>query len=201
MTEATSDDDIAKQMQAFHAMRDLMAASPGSLENAPDGEKVRLPDAQTKPWEKLGISRATWYRQGKPKWEDQFAHDTSRQKYWARFRNLNIRTIQRWAFVRRYGIDELWQLAYHEQLPCGMLEEIAKWFSHEEQRRFVDRLVELAPSLPTISNFRDDDDKARWFEQFGPVMGVLLHANERELKHVARQVRREIEASWNDATP
>jgi hypothetical protein len=142
------DDEIGKQMQAFHAMRDLMAAThgPGCLENAPDGGEVRLPDAQTKPWGKLGISRATWYRQRKPENEALLDHNRSRQKYWARYYDCNIRTIQRQAFVRRYGIHELWELAYHERLPCGMLEEIAKWFSHEEQRRFVDRLVELTRS-------------------------------------------------------
>ena len=116
---------VGKQMRAFHLMRDLMQVfnGPGCLENTPDGEEMRLPDAQTKPWLALGISRATWYRQGKPDSKGLLEHNRSRQNYWARFRECSTRTIQRWAFIRRYGIDELWRLAYHERLPCGMLHE------------------------------------------------------------------------------
>jgi hypothetical protein len=94
-------------------------------------------------------------------------------------------------FIWRYGINELWQLAYQGQLPRGMVEEIAKWFTHEEQRRFVDRLVELAPTLPIANNLKTDEAYDR--EHFGPVMGVLLRVDLHALKRVARQVRREIE--------
>jgi hypothetical protein len=189
------DDDIGKQMQAFHAMRDLMTAlhGPGCLENTPDGEEMRLPDAQTKPWEKLGISRATWYRQHKPKWEGQLAsHSWSRQKQRALGYFCSTRTVQRQDFVRRYGIRELYNLAsqstLHRCLPLGMLEEIAKWW-HEDQRRFIDRLVELARPLPT-----DGSDLKESIEYFGPVLGILLRVDDRTaLKHVARQARLEIE--------
>jgi hypothetical protein len=37
-----------------------------SLKSPPSGGKMKLPDAQSKPWEALGISRATWYRRDKP---------------------------------------------------------------------------------------------------------------------------------------
>ena len=95
-------------------------------------------------------------------------------------------------FIWRYGINELWQLAYQGQLPRGMVEEIAKWFSYEEQSRFVNRLVELARPLPADDNVREG---VEWYiEQFGPVMGILLRPDDRELKRVAKQACREIEA-------
>jgi len=180
--EQMDDDDIGKQMRAFHLMRDLMQVfnGPGCLENTPDGEEMRLPDAQTKPWLALGISRATWYRQGKPDSKGLLEHNRSRQNYWARFRECSTRTIQRWAFIRRYGIDELWRLAYHERLPCGMLEEIAKELSHEEQSRLINRLVELARPLPACKGWHSDLKDA--IEQFGPVMGILFRADDREFK-------------------
>jgi hypothetical protein len=95
---ADDDDDIGTQMQAFHAMRDLMVLihGPDCLENAPDGEKMRLPDAQTKPWETLGISRATWYRQGKPQFEYQlFSKSGLRDKNAAKSWSCSTRSFQR----------------------------------------------------------------------------------------------------------
>jgi hypothetical protein len=166
----------------------------GSLENPPDGGKVRLPDAQAKPWEALGISRATWYRQGKPANVDRLASNEFhvRQKSWMGSYWCSARTIQRMFFVRRrYGIECMWQLAYQECLPLGMLEEIAKW-EHEDQRRFIARLLELAPGLPWDKHFTDSE--AYYIEFFGPVFGVLAPIDRGQLTRVARQVRREIEA-------
>jgi hypothetical protein len=193
------EDDIGKQMQAFHATQDLMAAihGPGCLNNAPDGEEMRLPDARTKPWEKLGISRATWYRQGKPKMKYQlFSERGFRDKNAAKSWSCSVRSYQRQIFVSRYGIHELYALAYHGCLPRGMLEEIAKW-EHADQRRFVDQLAELARPLPADS--RCKEDQAYYLKEFGPVMGILLRVNPRALKRVAQRARREIEASWYDA--
>src|SRR5262249_27020918 len=108
----------------------------------------------------------------------------------------STRTVQRQDFIRRYGIRDLHSLAWHstlhEYLPLGMLEEIAKWFTHEEQRHFVDRLVELsAPLFPQNRDLKKD------VEYFGPALGILLHVDGYALKRIARQVRREIEASWD----
>ena len=165
----------------------------GSLENPPDGGKVRLPDAQAKPWEALGISRATWYRQGKPADVDRLASNKylGRQKSWMGNYDCSVRTIQRMFFVRRYGIECMWQLAYQECLPLGMLEEIAKW-EHEDQHRFIARLLELALGLPWDK--QASMSSVEYIKEFGPVFGVLAPIDRGQLKRVARQLHRETEA-------
>ena len=91
---------------------------------------MRLTYAQSKPWEALGISRATWYRLGKPGRGD-LSWNYHRQKSRTRTYQCSIRSVQRQDFVRRYGVEELASLARHQTLSFGMLEDIAKW-EHED---------------------------------------------------------------------
>jgi hypothetical protein len=156
-----------------------------SLTNPPDGGEVRQPD--TKPWVVLGISRATWYRQGKPKQESQ-THKGSyyRQKSLARsYDDCSVRSIQRQSFVRRYGIPEIGELAWQKILPFGMLENIAK-LEHDDQRRFVAQLRELAIALPPQRYWKGTAEAAR--KSFGPVMGPIFRADPLELKRAAQLV-------------
>jgi hypothetical protein len=172
-------------------------ADPNSLNNPTGGGKMRLPDAQTKPWKELGISRATWYRQNKPENVHRLASNKYlvRQKSWMSSYRCSARTIQRMFFVRRYGIECMWEMAYQERLPLGMLEDIAKW-EHEDQQHFIDRLVELARTLPIDSRW--ESDEAWSIKHFGPVMGLLFPVDPKALKRAARQIRQEIEKSIDE---
>jgi hypothetical protein len=153
-----------------------------SLINPPDGGKVRQPDSQTKPWVAFGISRATWYRQGKPKCPSEFEGNYYwRQKNRARSANRSVRSVQRLAFARRYGIPEIDSLAIHQKLPAAMLEEVAKW-EHEDQRRFADRLLALSADLPKL--FEPDDNFRR---NFNPFQVAILPVEPSELKRVAKR--------------
>lgn len=149
-----------------------------SLKNTPDGGKLRLPDAQSKPWQALGISRATWYRQGKPRGHNQLYY--WRQKNRAESSDSSVRSIQRLAFARRYGIPEIERLAIQKHLSPAMLEEIAKW-EHEYQRRFTDRLFALAADLP--KQFEPDDYFRSNFSAFEV---VVLPVKESKLRRAAR---------------
>ena len=169
-------DPAAQLIRMFHG---------DSLTNPPDGGKLRQPDA--KPWEALGISRTTWYRQGKPTQECN-THKGSyyRQKSLARsYDDCSVRSIQRQSFVRRYGIPEVGDLAWHNTLPFGMLENIAK-LEHDEQRRFVAQLLELAIPLPPQRYWKGTAEEA--CKRFGPVMGPMFRADPSELKRAARRV-------------
>jgi hypothetical protein len=119
-----------------------------SLKKPPNGGKVR------QPWEWHGISRATYYR-WRIRWRNQL---TSKDpKDWDTFvflakrtqasvadiGDISIRTLQRLHFIQRYGIPEILELFIGSHcLQRGMLDEIARW-EHEDQRRFVSRLIEL----------------------------------------------------------
>jgi hypothetical protein len=134
-----------------------------SLNNPPNGGEVRQPDAKAKPWQALGISRATYYRKGKPE-----KMPSIRWKQADRARvggGLSIRTIQRADFVRRYGIGDLYYLAHlygSKGAPSmGMLEEVAKW-SHERQRRFMELLlVEAGVPMPSSFSWLDESDREK----------------------------------------
>jgi hypothetical protein len=154
-----------------------------SLKNPPDGGEVRLPDAQSKPWQAFGISRATWYRQGKPQCESEFSGKYyRRQKGRAKFENCSVRSIQRLTFARRYGIPEIDSLAIQQCLPPAMLEEIAKW-EHDDQRRFTDRLFALAADLP-----KEFEPGRNFRRTFSPFELAVLPVKEFELRRAARSV-------------
>jgi hypothetical protein len=124
--------------------------------NPPDGGNLRQTVSQTKPWEALGISRATWYRQGKPTCESELSGSYyHRQKNQASSENCSLRTVQRTSFVARYGIPDLGMLANHRVFPAAMLEEVAKW-DHNAQRCFLNRVLELAAPDPVVPDHWKD---------------------------------------------
>jgi predicted DNA-binding transcriptional regulator YafY len=55
---------------------------------------------QKKPWEVIGMSRASWYRHGKPETKPQKVH----QATLAQVLGVSIRTIQRDAAERRQAV-------------------------------------------------------------------------------------------------
>ena len=172
-----------------------------SLKSPPDGGKVRLPDAQSKPWQAFGISRATWYRQGKPQCESQFSGKYyRRQKSQAESLDCSERTVQRLAFARRYGIPEIDSLAIQmDLLPPAMLEEIAKW-EHEDQRRFTDRLATLAADLPKAFELTVYRDWSPFELAVWPVKNVELRRAARRafdatLREIIADTKAELEKS------
>jgi hypothetical protein len=157
----------------------LLLQGEASLKDPPDGGKVRLPDAQSKPWESLGISRATWYRQRKPAGELQLWKQGSwRQKRRAKNDHQSVRSVQRRFLVFKYGIPELEQLARWNFLPPATLEQVAKW-EHEDQRRFVDRLLSLAAALPGARTPNPENKNH--------VCQIVYDIDPRDLKRAARR--------------
>jgi len=171
-------DDVHELMRALHG--------DDYLKDPPDGGKVRQKD---QPWKALGISRATWYRQNKPTCGSELdARYYYRQKNRAQADDRSIRTIQRRAFVERWGIPELSQLAVQDCLPPAMLEEIVAWWGFPEQQAFFNRLVEL--SVDAKKEFKPND---RFLKMFGSAMSEVLSTEESHLRRLARQAKQEIE--------
>jgi len=133
--------DAITAMDPPEALMRALGHDPESLKDAPNGGKVRQKD---KPWITLGISRASWYRQGKPEEEWQLSgRKYNRQKNRASVDCCSIRTVQRESFIRRYGIPELDDLVLaHHFLTAGMVAEVARW-ERSEQWWFINRLLEL----------------------------------------------------------
>jgi hypothetical protein len=105
------------------ALQNLLLGS--SLNSPPSGGKMRLPEVQSKPWEALGISRATWYRKKKPALLNPLESQAAQAKWF----DQTLRTWQRYLFAERYGTPELWILA--RETPDGLAAhqkaEIEKW--------------------------------------------------------------------------
>jgi hypothetical protein len=156
-----------------------------SLTNPPIGGNVRQ---DQKPWERLKISRATWYRLKKPETELDFRARSLkgwRRGQEQRARHCSVRTVQRRDFVWRYGIDALHILGELKLLPPALLEDVAR-LEHEEQQQFVARLIELAPSLPLEKGFQEQDRNC-FVERHG-TEGALFSLDKKALKKAARYV-------------
>ena len=77
--------------------------SDDRLKSAPDGADLRQ-----KPWEAVGMSRATWYRRGKPteKWPDPAdRHAAGLQLRMGISGARSLRTLQRFERVMRKNMD------------------------------------------------------------------------------------------------
>ena len=71
---------------------DVQTRGLSSQISAKLGGKVRQPDTPTKPWLALGMSRATWYRLGKP---SEKPEPRLTQKDIAEILHTSVRTVQR----------------------------------------------------------------------------------------------------------
>jgi hypothetical protein len=177
MSDETTRNPAAELVRAIHG---------DCLANPPSGEKLRQADSQAKPWLGFGISRATWYRIGKPTCESEFSGCYyRRQRNRADAEECSVRSIQRREFARRYGISEICSLATHHCLPPAMLEEVAKW-EHDNQRRFADRLRALAADLP--KRYEPNDHMRRTFSSFEI---VVFPASRLALRRAARRALKE----------
>jgi len=110
-----------------------------NLTNPPiGGEAIR-------PWETIGMSRATWYRRGKPT-----TKPTPRitQAHAAKTMNVSLRTVQRAARVLRLR-PELGVLIESGHMRIAMAEELAKDAAHCERflryLRYADAEDRAAP--------------------------------------------------------
>lgn len=152
------------------------------LKNPPNGGNVRQKD---KPWVALGISRATYYRRGKPKSVPGIRWKQADRA--ALGGHLSVRTIQRADFVRRYGIAELYYLAHlygSKAAPSmGMLEEVAKW-SHGRQHRFMENLL-AASGTPLPSTFSWLDERDREKAPHAPMAFAVIHFG-KDIRRAAR---------------
>jgi hypothetical protein len=108
------------------------------LKDPPNGGKMRLPDDQAQPWEALGISRATWYRQGKPTEKPGALGEWFRGgelKYWR-----SKRTVERVNRIAEFDYD-LWsptleghiKPAQAERIICDPVEyqHFLQWFAEQ----------------------------------------------------------------------
>jgi hypothetical protein len=95
-----------------------------SLTNPPSGGEMRLPDAQSKPWEALGISRATWYRRGKPTEKPiRRGHGPFSQRKNAASIHVSLRTMQRIDRIMEFDFD-LWRLTVEGHIKPAQAERI-----------------------------------------------------------------------------
>jgi hypothetical protein len=155
-------------------------SEPESLNNPPIGATVR----QDKPWESLGISRATYYRNGKQKPRKReplkkLAADIAKITQG----RYSLRSLQRDRFVQRYGIPELSKLISGDLLLSnGMVENVAKW-PHAEQQCFVEMLsgwLQRSPKMNTI------DPKTA--ESLGSIQTLLFEVGRDEARKQARAI-------------
>src|SRR6516162_3535779 len=152
-----------------------MPAWDCTLKNPPDGGKVR-------PWEAMGMSRATWYRRGKP--THDFREFMSQRGY-AERNCSSTRSAQRVAFAKRYGIPELakFELEKHFLRPA-QLEPVAKW-PHEWQADFVKAMVALMDQCPKKKDV-DEDWMAR-----DPIMARCAAVGGKMVRKLATMLIRE----------
>lgn len=160
--------------------------SEENLKNPPIGDNVRQP----KPWEALGMSRATWFRHGKPTYNDRKITQKNRAEWgWG----VSTRTVQREDFVKRYGIPELeWLILNDYFLAPGMVEEIAKW-EHEDQRTFLKKLTEALEAAPKV---RTTEPRPKWLRE-RPKIGALCHeVSKADLRRAAKRIFTECQWNW-----
>src|SRR6516164_1358607 len=86
------------------------------LTNPPGGGKLRQ-------WEVLGMSRASWYRHGKPTENLGPLREFFRQRTEAQHDKISIRTVQRRARIERAD-GTLWRLALEGMITPGEAEHI-----------------------------------------------------------------------------
>ena len=141
---------------------ELIAAlhGPECLSNRPNGGKMRQPHSVSRPWEALGISRATWYRQGKPDMACNLASRYPQKSRADGLEDCSVRTIKRIDFAWRYGVPDVGYLAFQRVLPAGMLEKVAKWML-DEQRLFLDKLLELTGAGPVTDEYWNEQSEAK----------------------------------------
>jgi hypothetical protein len=87
-----------------------------------------------------------------------------------------VRTVQRSAFIKRYGIPDLYYLAHlygcNAAVSMGMLEEVAKW-SHPLQHRFMENLI-AAAGVPPLDTFSYLDERDREKAEHTPMAIALV---------------------------
>jgi uncharacterized protein YoaH (UPF0181 family) len=106
-----------------------MAMSPA---NPPSGGKVR------QPWLALGMSRATWYRLGKPSEKPQRVT----QKNLAKIMGASVRTIQRDAAQMREEDRKKRVARVHEYMAQGYSQDEACELTAAELRaRVIEKLI------------------------------------------------------------
>ncbi len=88
--------------------------NPPSLKNSPIGDKVRQ-----KPWEATGISRASWYRHGKPAVNPKLKRVT--QSDIARLADVKPRTAQRFFRIMKHDYA-LWESVAAGGISAGAAE-------------------------------------------------------------------------------
>jgi hypothetical protein len=161
---------------ATHLLQAGIEMSEGeSLRNPPIDGNMR----QQKPWEALGMSRATYYRHGKPAADNR---DFFCQAARARMVSASTRTIQREDFIKRYGIPELGKLVLQDHfLTAGMISEVAKWHP-EDQRTFFDSFMLLVADAPKIK------PPDREFSARQPITAALIEVGKPMLRRLAKQL-------------
>jgi hypothetical protein len=86
----------------------------GSLNIPPIGGKVRQ-----KPWEAIGMSRASWYRHGKPSSNPRLSRLT--HEFLAKANGIPLRTFQRCVRVMTQG-PEIWERAVKGEISVAAAE-------------------------------------------------------------------------------
>lgn len=151
------------------------------LKNPPDGGKVRHP------WEAVGMSRATWYRRGRPDW----VHPLAKQSARARSARWSLRAQQRLEFVERYGIPEIHDL-WIPGIRLGTLERVAKLL-HDEQHDFVLALVAAVRCEPKVK-----PHKAQ-FHVDQPILAPCCEIDTARLRAIAGAIVAKIEGeAWSE---
>jgi hypothetical protein len=158
--------------------------------------------SSSKPWEEAGVSRATWYRHrftssNVPTPDGADAKYSryikpSRQGREAEWRKVSTRTIQREAFLKKYGIGELNDLHLHEHyIEIGVLEKIAYW-DREDQYEFVVRLVGMLEKAQQTSKF-----DASLFH-LSPIRHACGFVDRAKLRKLAKELYRTMECELID---
>jgi hypothetical protein len=151
-----------------------------SLENPPIGDIVRQ-----KPRETIGMSRASWYRHGKPEIKPQRGTLRAHVDFMNQVpgTNMTLRMAERERFIKRYGIPELNALVNcNFLLSNSMAEAIAKW-PHERERDFVQHLMKNLESSPTLERVHPSLAK-----KCGPVTARAFEVGRAELRKKAASI-------------
>jgi hypothetical protein len=145
--------DTSMPITSINKRVDPADANIGVSASRQNGADVRQ---KAKPWEALGISRATWYRYGKPtdkavyddlRWEKQGACGTLADCDFLKNRFGSIRSYQR---AMRVHNSELWPYAEHGIVSIAEADRILG--NPHALRRFREWAAEQLASVKAVEN-------------------------------------------------
>jgi hypothetical protein len=155
----------------------MSRSAKDSLKSPPSGGKMRLPDAQSKPWEALGISRATWYRRDKPTEQPiRRGRGPFSQRKMAAGNHVSLRTQQRLDRILEFDSD-LWFLTVKGHIKPAQAERIiSDPVKYQHFLQWFTEQLDLTEYVLWTVNRQLDDLEGSHPRRRAPLLGIRKSA-------------------------